>query len=289
MIQIYTAIVTPVQADGEIDFDLLADLIVWQARSKIDGLVVCGTNGEFASLSLEEVKKVLRFAFENKRGSLEIIAGTGRSSLKETVALCKFVEGWADKALVVPPFYFKELDPRGLLEFFKALLENTSIPIVLYNIPKYTGVEITPEMVNQLKGYENLYGVKDSSGRIGSAENFIANCPNLAVYAGSDALIYASFEVGAVGAISSISNIFPKEILEIKTHFLDGNKAAATAAQKRILEIRGILKQYPARGAVKFALSLLGFPESSVRPPLVNLTITEREELKNKLAKYILQ
>ncbi|MHA1131322.1 MAG: 4-hydroxy-tetrahydrodipicolinate synthase [Candidatus Helarchaeota archaeon] len=287
MIQIYTAIITPFRADGEIDYDLIADLISWQARSKIDGLVVCGTNGEFKSLSFEEVQDLMKFTIEHRKGGLEIVAGTGRSSLKETIALCKFAEGGADKALVVPPFYFKDLNFQGIYNFFKELLENTSIPIILYNIPKYTGVEITPDLVNRLKNYNNLYGIKDSSGKLETTENFINACPNLSVYAGSDALIQVSFEKGAVGAISSISNIFPDLILEIKNQVLKGNSKGARAAQERILEIRGILKQFPNKGAIKAALSLLGFPISFVRPPLVNLTAEQEEKLRDKLSVYL--
>ena len=287
MIRIFTAIITPFDAQGEIDYNNLEDLITWQAESKIDGLVVCGTNGEFPSLSFEEVSKILKFTLDKKPGQLEIVAGIGRPSLKETVALCKFIEGLADYALVVPPYYFKELDPTGIYNFFRQLLEESGLPIILYNIPKYTGVEITPQLINKLKNYEKLVGVKDSSGSIETTENFLDKCPNLSVYAGSDALIYTSFEKGAAGAISSISNIFPQEVLEIKNQFLGGNNALAKAAQEKILKIRGIIKQYPNRAAVKYALSLRGFTRSSVRPPLINLTEKQENNLKNKLKSYI--
>jgi 4-hydroxy-tetrahydrodipicolinate synthase len=287
MIRIFTAIITPFDALGEIDYNYLEKLITRQAKAKIDGLVVCGTNGEFPSLSFEEVKALLQFALDKKPGQLEIVAGIGRASLKETIALYKFVEGLADYALVVPPYYFKEIDPAGIYNYFKQLLEETGIPIILYNIPKYTGVEISPQLINKLKNYEKLVGVKDSSGRIETAEEFLSKCPNLSVYAGSDALIYTSFEKGAAGAISSISNIFPQDVLEIKNQFLAGNKAVAKAAQEKVLKIRGILKLFPNRAAVKYALSLMGFSRSSVRPPLSNLTEKQGENLKKQLKSYI--
>ncbi len=287
MIQIYTAIITPFDAKKEINFDLFDDLIRWQAREGIDGLVVCGTNGEFASLSLDEIKAILKFAIDRKKGKFKIIAGTGRVSIKETIALCKFVEGAADKALVVPPYYFKELSPQGIHNYFKQLFENTRIPIILYNIPKYTGVPITPELINKLKTYENLEGVKDSTGTISNTEHFLNKCPNIKVYAGSDALLYESFKRGAAGAISSISNIFPKHLLEMKRRFLAGDKKGALSIQEEILKIRTVLKQFPNRSAVKVAISLLGYPMSYVRPPLIDLTEQQQKELKNKLKIYL--
>ena len=287
MPQVYTAIITPFQADGEIDYDLMGELMAWQWQSGMDGLVVCGTNGEFASLSFEEVKSLLKYALDRKKGDVEIIAGTGRASLKETIALCNFIEGSADKALVVPPFYFKELDPLGLYNYFRQLLKATRIPIILYNIPKYTGVSITSQLLEKLEVHENLVGVKDSSGAIENSESIIQNHPNLKLYAGSDALIYSSLEKGAEGAISAVATSFPKDVLEIKSEFLAGKKTAAQAAQEKISKIRGIIKQFPNRAAIKSALSLLGFPLSFVRPPLVNLTDEQQKDLKNKLSPYI--
>ncbi|NVM28963.1 MAG: 4-hydroxy-tetrahydrodipicolinate synthase [Candidatus Helarchaeota archaeon] len=287
MPQVYTAIITPFQADGEIDYDLMGELMAWQWQSGMDGLVVCGTNGEFASLSFEEVKSLLKYALDRKKGDVEIIAGTGRASLKETIALCNFIEGSADKALVVPPFYFKELDPSGLYNYFERLLKATRIPIILYNIPKYTGVSITSQLLKKLEVHKNLVGVKDSSGAIENSEYIIQNHPTLKLYAGSDALIYSSLEKGAEGAISAVATSFPKDVLEIKSEFLAGKKTAAQAAQEKVSKIRSIIKQFPNRAAIKSALSLLGFPLSFVRPPLVNLTDEQQKDLKNKLSPYI--
>jgi 4-hydroxy-tetrahydrodipicolinate synthase len=287
MIQVYTAIITPFQAGGEIDYSIMEELIKWQTRSAVDGLVVCGTNGEFSSLSYEEVKSLLQFTFKSKKGNLKIIAGTGRANVKETVDLCNFCEGLADQALIVPPFYFKDLNPLGVYTYFRQVLEKTRIPLILYHIPKYTGVSITPDLINKLKSFKNLVGVKDSSGTLQSTEEFLAKCQKLQVYAGSDALIYSSFDKGASGVISSISNIFPKEVLQIKNSFLAGNKPAAQAAQETVSKIRAIIKQFPSHGAVKYVLSLLGYPLSFVRPPLVDLSEEQQLDLKKKLQPFI--
>ena len=287
MIQVYTALITPFQADGEIDYPAMEDLITWQAKEGIDGLLICGTNGEFTSLSFEEVKSLLKFAADRKKGQIELIAGTGRSSLKETVALCNFAEGVADKVLVVPPFYFKPLNPAGLYTYFKQLLEQIHIPLILYNIPKYTGTSITTELLIKLKAYSNLLGVKDSSGHLEETEKFLKECPDFSIYAGSDALLYSSLKKGAAGAISSISNIFPKEVLEIKKQLIVGNHIAAQVAQDYILKIRSIIKEFPDRGAVKYVLSLMGHSFSYVRPPLIDLSEKARAELKAKLAPFL--
>ncbi len=289
MTQVFTAIITPFQTNGEIDYNLFEELVNWQTRIGIDGLVVCGTNGEFASLSLEEVKSLLKFTFDIKQEELLIIAGTGRSSLKETIELCKISEELADMALVVPPFYFKVSEIQGLYNYFKQLLENTEIPVVLYNIPKYSGITIPTELLMKLKDYENLVGVKDSSGQIESMESFIKTSPDLSVFGGSDALIYPSFEMGAKGCISAISTIFPEEVLEIKISYLAEQKDAAQTAQEKILTIRNTIKQFPNRAVFKSALSLLGFPRSFVRPPLVDLTEEQEGQLKNRLSPFISQ
>lgn len=279
--------VTPFQADAEIDFDLLENLINWQKDLQIDGLLICGTNGEFSSLSFDEVQSIIRFVSETKDEDFEIIAGTGRSSLKETIALCKFAEELADLALIVPPFYFKDVDTVGLYNYFKSILEETKIPIILYNIPKNTGIEIKIELLTKLQKYSNFIGVKDSSGQLENTENFINSCPNLSVFAGSDALISPSFELGVKGAISALAQLFPKEILEIRDSFNTGDSTACSAAQENVLKIRDIIKQFPNRAAIKYGLSLVGFKLSSVRPPLTDLTSKQQIELKKQLVPFI--
>ena len=279
--------VTPFQADGEINFDWLGDLIAWQKDMQIDGLLICGTNGEFASLSFDEVQSIIRFVSEIKDDDFEIIAGTGRSSLKETIALCKFAEELADLALIVPPFYFKDVDFIGLYNYFKTILEETKIPIILYNIPKNTGIEIKTELLTKLQEYPNFAGVKDSSGQLENTKKFIDSCPNLSVFAGSDALIFPSFELNVKGAISALAALFPKEILEIKECFNKGDSMGAHASQENILKIRDIIKQFPNRAAIKYGLSLIGFNFSSVRPPLANLTSQQQIDLKKKLQPFI--
>lgn len=287
MVKIYSAMVTPFQADSEIDFDLLESLINWQKDLQVDGLLICGTNGEFSSLSFDEVQSIIRFVSETKDEAFEIIAGTGRSSLKETIALCKFAEELADLALIVPPYYFKDVDLAGLYNYFKCILEETKIPIILYNIPKNTGIEIESQLLIKLQKYDNFIGVKDSSGQLKNTENFITSCPNLSVFAGSDALISSSFELGVKGAISALAALFPKEILEIRDNFNNGKNTEAQAAQENVLNIRDIIKQFPNRAAIKYGLSLLGFTLSMVRPPLTDLTPQQQVELKEKLKPFI--
>ena len=287
MVKIYSAMVTPFQADSEIDFDLLESLINWQKDLQVDGLLICGTNGEFSSLSFDEVQSIIRFVSETKDEDFEIIAGTGRSSLKETIALCKFAEELADLALIVPPYYFKDVDLAGLYNYFKCILEETKIPIILYNIPKNTGIEIESQLLIKLQKYDNFIGVKDSSGQLKNTENFITSCPNLSVFAGSDALISSSFELGVKGAISALAALFPKEILEIRDNFNNGKNTEAQAAQENVLNIRDIIKQFPNRAAIKYGLSLLGFTLSMVRPPLTDLTPQQQVELKEKLKPFI--
>ncbi|MHA1321769.1 MAG: 4-hydroxy-tetrahydrodipicolinate synthase [Candidatus Helarchaeota archaeon] len=287
MPQVFTAITTPFQKDGEINYGELENLVGWQIQTGIDGVVICGTNGEFASLSFEEVKLILKRTLDMNQEEVTMIAGTGRASLKETIELCKFVEESADMALIVPPFYFKNPDIRGLYNYFKRLLEKTQVPLLLYNIPKYTGIPISPELLSKLQKYENLVGVKDSSGNIATIENFIHQFPKLSIYAGSDALIFSSFEKGAKGCISAIATCFPEEVLDIKISHLAGQKQKARTAQEKVSEIRSIIKQFPNRGAIKTVLSFRGFPLSYVRPPLLDLTEDQSKNLRKMLATFL--
>lgn len=289
MVQVFTAIITPFQADGEINYNLMEDLIDWQTRAGIDGLVVCGTNGEFPSLSFEEVKSLIKFTHDVKQEDLVVVAGTGRTSMKETIALCQYVAELADMVLIVPPFYFKNPDYQGIFDYFKAIFEATTLPIILYNIPQYTGIPITFELVEKLHTYDNFVGIKDSSGKFEFTENLIKNYSNLSIYAGSDALVYRSLEIGAAGCISAISTCLPEEVLEIKISYIAGQKGRAERAQEKLLKIREVFKQYPSRAAIKTALSFLGFPLSYVRPPLVDLNADQIQEFKEKVAPFLSQ
>lgn len=280
---IFTATVTPFTQGLEIDPGAVERLTEFQEAQGVAGVVPCGTNGEFPSLTVDECKAVIK-AVDGVRGRLKLIAGTGRASIKEVLALSKFAAEYADAVLVCPPFYFKDLSLEGLYDYYSTILEAAQIPVILYHIPKYTGVPITHELLERLAGFENLYGIKDSSGDIDVARGFRERFPELELYIGSDALVFEGLVLGSAGAISAISNFAPKRLLEIYGAFVNGSIDEAKKAQERLKGLRAAVKRYPSIGAIKHALALMGvIGEGHVRPPLSTLSSKEKGELEREL------
>jgi 4-hydroxy-tetrahydrodipicolinate synthase len=279
---IFTAVITPFREDLEVDYELLGDLVAFQEEGGVQGIVPCGTNGEFSSLTLEEAKEVLRRVDEARR-RLKVIAGVGRASLPETLELCRWAEGRADALLVVPPYYFKPLPLEGIFRYYRRVLETSGLPVILYHIPKYSGVAITCELLERLGGMEGLYGVKDSSGDLETTRGLREAFPDLRIYGGSDGLIYDTLSLGGPGAISALSNVFPERVEEIYRRFREGGPEGASRSQEALKKVRALFQGFPPRGAIKHALTLRGFRESWVRPPLLDLAPEQKGELERGL------
>jgi 4-hydroxy-tetrahydrodipicolinate synthase len=283
---IYTAIITPFKSNLEVDFEYLAKLLRFQVQNGIKGVVVCGTNGEFPSLSVEENKRIIEAAC-NYTDKLEVIACIGRTSIKEVLEICYYASELVDGVLLIPPFYFKNVEINGLVNYFKKILDSIDLPVILYNIPKYSGNEISLELINRFP-HKNLSGIKDSSGDLSTIKRYVQNFPELKILCGSDALIFEALRVGACGAISALSNAFPKKVLGIYNGFIKGNFKMAEKAQRDIEAVRGIIKKYPRGSALKQVLNFIGFEKSYVRPPLVDLNEGQINQLRGELARWIL-
>lgn len=280
---IFTATVTPFTRGLEVDLGAVERLTQFQEAKGVAGVVPCGTNGEFPSLTMEECKAVIK-AVDGARDRLKLIAGTGRASIKETLELTKYAAEYADAVLVCPPFYFKDLSLGGLYEYYSQIMGAAQVPVILYHIPKYTGVPITHELLERLSRFDNLHGIKDSSGDIGVAKGYRERFPDLALYIGSDALVFEGLALGSAGAISALSNFAPKPLLEIYGSFIAGAHEEAKKAQERLKGLRGLVKRYPSIGAIKHALALMGvIGEGYVRPPLGTMTQEEKGELERGL------
>ncbi|MHA1799623.1 MAG: 4-hydroxy-tetrahydrodipicolinate synthase [Candidatus Helarchaeota archaeon] len=283
---IFTAIITPFYENLEINLDLLEELVKFQEKNGITGIVPCGTNGEFSSLSLDEAKQVIKTVAQSRSNCI-VVAGIGRNSLMEVIELSNFSEGLVNAVMVLPPFYFKQVTEIGLYEYYKRILESTKIPCFIYNIPKYTGISITVQLIRKLKKFTNFIGIKDSSGNILTTEEFIKEFPNLTIFGGSDALILDSLKKGAHGGISALSNVFPSEIIEIYNKFKKGKISEASLFQEEIKKIRTIFKKYNSISAFKQYLLELGFNKSFVRPPLTNLSINDFNSLRNQIKQIL--
>jgi len=276
---VITANLTPFADDGSVDFAFIYRHLRFQEEHGIDGVAPCGTNGEGQSLSLEERKKIIRFVVENK-GGMFVLAGTGCANLPETVELTMFAEQvGADAALVLPPYFYKPTH-GGLLGYFRRLFDSVTIPIVLYNIPMLTGVEITHELLRDLSAYPHLLGVKDTSGDVECTKAYLQEFPRLKIFNGTDSLIVATLDAGAHGVVSGASNAFPGVISRLVGDHRAGRDASEL--QQLVSELRTLLARWPF-AANKAALALQGFPVSHVRPPLVDMTIGETEALAEEI------
>ena len=290
--QVVAATVTPFTEGGErLLLDWIPQHLAYLEHRGADGALALGTNGEGVSLSLQERKDVID-AVVTHRGRLFIMFGTGCASLPETAELSRYaIEKGADAVLIVPPFYFKELDPQGLIDYYSAVLDvlPKERKVLLYNIPDTSGVEISHELLDALveRFPERLLGIKDTSVRLERTRRYVERYPQLAVYYGGDSNIAKAVQVEVIGTISSIANVFPELVADIfKADASGGNVAAAQAEVDRA---RRAFSPLPSHSAIKHLLHLVaGLPLTYVRPPLRDLTPEEIDALSRQVQELAL-
>ncbi len=290
--RVVPATVTPMTEGGrELLLDWIPQHFAYLEHRGADGVLALGTNGEGVSLSLQERKDVID-AVLTHRGRLFVMFGTGCASLPETAELSRYaLERGADAVLVVPPFYFKDLDAEGLLAYYDALF--AALPnerkVILYNIPSMSGVEISDELVDALieRYPERLLGIKDTSGSLERTKRYVERYPALAVYNGNDGELAQAVELGVTGAISAVANVFPDLVANVfKAHDSGGDIATAQAELNRA---RDTIKQFPSYSAIKHLLHIMaGLPLTHVRPPLRDLTAEEVEALSSQVRELAL-
>ncbi len=278
------ALVTPFNDDCKsIDELALRNLVKFALDKGVTGLVPCGTTGEFQNLSIEERKRVVEIVVDEAKGRVPVIAGTGSSSTEMTIELTKHAENaGANAALVVTPYYHKPAD-RGLYEHYRLVAESTKLPVVLYNIPQVTGVQLPWQIVEDLAEIENIIGVKDSSGDLRNMLAIIEKTsPKIAVMCGHDEVVLPALASGASGMILAGANVIPEIWLELYRHFKEGRLDEARKIQLKIQKFcRIIVKSGPV--GPKVALQMMGIRAGPVRSPLSvggELTYEDREELR---------
>jgi len=281
-----TALVTPFK-NGEVDYDKLEELIEFQISKGIHGLVPCGTTGESATLSFDEHKKVVKRTVEIVKKRVFVIAGSGSNNTTESIELTQFAkEVKADGALVITPYYNKPTQ-EGLYLHFKKIAETVNIPIVIYNVPGRTGVNILPQTLKRLKDIPNIVAIKEASGNVNQAEEFIYEAGDkITLLSGEDSLYFPLLAIGGKGVISVLSNIIPDKMAEIYNKF-KANKFEE--ARKLFYEIFPLTKSmfYETNPIpVKTALKLMGKLNGELRLPLCPLSQENEERLKKDLKKF---
>jgi 4-hydroxy-tetrahydrodipicolinate synthase len=276
-----TALVTPFK-DGAVDEAAFRALIDWQIESGISGLVPVGTTGESPTLSHEEHKKVVEIAVSEARGRVPVIAGAGSNNTREAVELAVHAEkAGASAALVVTPYYNKP-NQEGLFQHFRAIDEAVGIPIVIYNIPPRSVIDMSVETMKRCYGeLRNIVGVKDATGNVGRISlQRQALGPDFLQFSGDDLTALATFAAGAVGCISVVSNIAPRPCADLWEAAEAGDYARALAIQDRLVPLHAATFLEAGVTGAKTGLNLLGRAGEDVRLPLVGSTAKTRESIQ---------
>ena len=278
------AAATMLDRSGRFDDSLNKDYLAMVAEGGADGALALGTTGEFASFSVKERKQILE-SFVRHKGKLTILSQVGTPNLPETLdLLAHAASAGANRALVLPPFYYKNPSVDGLTAYFDSILKAARIPVMVYNIPQVSGVAITPELLRRLSKYERLYGMKDSFSKTDPMLEFIKEFPKLKILTGVTQNIAADLRAGGGGALTGNGSVFLRETRAIFDAW--SKSGDVDAAQKRLNEAGATLSGYDGIPGTKYALSLMGLRESAVRPPFVELSPEKKKELAERLRRF---
>lgn len=282
--QIITAMVTPFDTNGEVDFPATENLINHLIANGTDGLVVSGTTGESPTLTKEEKVELFKFTMEIVNGRVPVIAGTGSNNTKESVELTKLAEyAGVDGIMLVTPYY-SNTSQEGLYQHFKTIAEFTFLPIMLYNVPGRSVVNMFVETVIRLSTIPNIVAIKEASGNLDTMSEIIEHTPDtFSLYSGDDGLTIPVLSIGGVGVVSVASHILGNEMQTMINKFNNGNVKDAAKDHRKLLPIMKALFAAPNPCPVKAALNLKGIPVGGVRLPMIPLNNDELNTLQQAL------
>ncbi len=274
------AIITPMNANGSINWDEFGRIIDFQIENGTDAIIVCGTTGESATMTDEEHVEAIRYCVERVNKRVPVIAGTGSNDTKYAVALSKHAEELgADALLVVTPYYNKT-SQRGLVAHFTAIADSVNVPIILYNVPSRTGTNIALDTYVTLSKHKNIVATKEASGNLSTIAQIIEACgDDLDVYSGNDDQIVPIMALGGKGVISVLSNVLPKETHEMTKLCLDNNVLEAAKMQIKYLDLANNLFIDVNPIPVKEAMNLMGFNAGECRLPLLKMEQSKIDKL----------
>ncbi|MEH7480171.1 4-hydroxy-tetrahydrodipicolinate synthase [Neobacillus drentensis] len=282
--QVLTAMVTPFDQNGEIDFNATRTLVDYLIENGTDGIVVAGTTGESPTLTTEEKVALFKFVVDAVNGRVPVIAGTGSNNTRASISLTKLAEETGvDGIMLVAPYYNKP-SQEGMYQHFKAIAESTPLPIMLYNIPGRSVVNLSVETIVRLSQIPNIVALKEASGNLDAMAEIISQAPSdFTLYSGDDGLALPVLAIGGAGVVSVASHVIGNEIQEMINHFKNGNVQDAASAHRRLLPIMKALFAAPNPAPVKAALNMNGVNVGGLRLPLLPLTTEEQRALKGVL------
>ena len=279
---VHTAIVTPFRS-GRIDYGAFAELVEWQVRAGVDGIVPCGTTGESATLTEQEHREVIDFVVKQADGRVKVIAGTGSNCTRTAVDLTVHAEkAGADGALLICPYYNKP-PPDGLLAHYMEVANASSLALLLYNVPSRTALNVPVEVVEKLARHENIAGIKEASGDLNQVSR-LAAIPNFTVLSGDDSLTLPVLSVGGKGVISVASNVVPDRVKALVDSFLNGSPEGALRVHRELLALFSALFVETNPIPVKTALAAMGKVKEEFRLPLVGMKEANRAKLTDALS-----
>ena len=281
------AIITPMNEDGTVNYDEFAKFVDWQLENGTDAIVICGTTGESSTLEVDEHIECIRWCINYVNGRCKVIAGTGSNSTASAIEMSKEAcEDGADALLLVTPYYNKT-SQRGLIAHYKAIHDATDKPIILYNVPSRTGVNILPETAAEIAKLPRVNGIKEASGNLDQIAEINELCGDeLNIWSGNDDQIVDVLERGGKGVISVLSNVCPQETHDIVAKYLDGDTEGSKALMDKYMKLAKSLFCDVNPIPVKEAVNMLGFNAGHCRLPLIDMTDENKALMKTVLEEY---
>lgn len=281
------AIVTPMKEDGSVNYDKLGELIEFQIKNGTDAIIICGTSGESATLSHEEHTKAVSYAVSKVAGRVPVVAGTGSNDTRTALELSvEAQDAGADALLIVTPYYNKTTQ-EGLVRHYTYIADRVNLPIIVYNVPSRTGVDVKPETYRELSKHPNIVAAKEANGNIASVAKTRALCGDeLDIYSGNDDMIVPVLSLGGKGVISVLSNIMPSQTHEMCQKFFAGDIEGARNMQIDLMSLISALFIEVNPAPVKQALNLMGFDVGECRMPLAPMQEKNIAVLKDELKKH---
>ncbi len=281
------AIITPMQADGSVNFPVLKELLEFQLENGTDAIIICGTTGEASTMTDEEQIETVRFAVETVAKRVPVIAGAGSNDTAHAIELAKGCENvGVDGVLLVTPYYNKTTQ-KGLIKHYTAIANSINIPVILYNVPGRTGLSISPQTCYELSKVKNIVGIKEASGNFSNIAQIAALCgPDFDLYSGNDDQNIPILSLGGKGIISVLANVAPKDAHDMVAKFHAGDTKGAAELQLKSIELINALFCEVNPIPVKTALSLMGFNVGVCKAPLCEMEPEHLEVLKKAMKNY---
>lgn len=278
-----TALITPFN-EGGVDFEALGNIIDFQINNSIDALIICGTTGEAATMPDKEHLSVIEYAVKKAAGRVPIIAGTGSNDTAHCVELSKEAEKLGADGLLISTPYYNKCTQKGLMMHYDKVMEKTTSPIILYNIPGRTGMNYKIETIKELAKADQIVAVKEASGDIAYLTDLVHDVPEIDVYSGNDDMIVPLLSLGGKGVISVLSNVCPQETHDLCQKFFDGDVKGSFKLQMDYLDLIHALFIDVNPIPVKTAMNLMGLCGGTLRLPLCEMEEKNLAVLKNAMA-----